>query len=106
MPFTSSDRDWFLAQIEASDPTGELVALVNVGGSTRLHYSDRIRSDETRVRASDPEELVRALTVCLLCGPKYGYSPDRIYLEQTHSIGRPSASAAQIDLILFFERSI
>jgi hypothetical protein len=26
-----------------------------------------------------------------------------MYLEQTHTIGRPSASTAQIDLILYFE---
>lgn len=103
MPLSADDRAWFLREIPRLDPRGDIVAVLTSGTTTRLRYSDRFRSDETLLRAADPEELVRALTVCLLCGPKYGYVPERMYLEQTHTIGRPSSSAAQIDLILFFE---
>lgn len=104
MPLSDADRAWFLAEIGRLDPTGDIVEVTESGtGTTRLRYSDRFRSDETRLRNADPEELVRALTVCLLCSPKYGYLPERMYLEQTHTIGRPSSSTAQIDLVLFFE---
>lgn len=103
MPLSAADRSWFLAEIQALDPAGDLVEVMTNGPTTRLRYSDRFRSDETLLRAADPEELVRALTVCLLCSTKYGYVPERMYLEQTHSIGRPSSSTAQIDLIIFFE---
>jgi hypothetical protein len=100
---SAADRTWFLEEIQRLDPTGDIVAVVTSGTVTRLQYSSRFRSDETLLRAADPEELVRALTVCLLCSAQYGYVPERMYLEQTHSIGRPSASTAQIDLILYFE---
>jgi hypothetical protein len=103
VPLSAADRTWFLSQIQALDPAGDVVAVLPSGTATRLRYSNRFRSDETLLRAADPEELVRALTVCLLCSPKYGYQPERMYLEQTHSIGRPSSSTAQIDLIIFFE---
>lgn len=77
--------------------------MIDNGSTKRLQYTSQIRSDETLQRAADPEELVRALTVCLLCSPAYGYEPTRLYLEQTHSIGRPSTSTAQVDLLIFFE---
>jgi hypothetical protein len=100
---STSDREWFFAEIERLDPQGEIVAIQTTGATTQLKYSDRFRCDETLLRNADSEELVRALTVCFLCSPQFGYSADRMYLEQTHTIGRPSASTAQIDLILFFE---
>ena len=100
MALSDADRRWFLQEIQRLDPNGSMVQVVNDGA--RLLYSDIIRSDETRLRLADPEELVRALTLCILCSDKYGYSPERMHLEQTHSIGRPSTSTAQIDLILYF----
>jgi hypothetical protein len=103
MALNAVDRDWFLGEIKRLNPTGDLVAVVSTGATTQLRYTDRIRCDETRLREATPEELVRGLTVCLLCSAKYGYQPDRMHLEQTHSIGRPSSSTAQIDLIIFLE---
>lgn len=103
MPLTATDQAWFIGEIRRLDPDGAVVAVVTTSGVTQLHYSDRIRSDETLVRPATAEELVRGLTVCLLCSTQYGYAPERLYLERTYSIGRPSSSTAQIDLILYFE---
>jgi hypothetical protein len=99
MPLSDANRKWFLQEIQALDPAGAIVALES--GGTHLRYCDAIRSSETRHRRTDPEELVRALTIVLLCSDAYGYEPQRMYIEQTHTIGRPSASTAQVDLILF-----
>jgi len=101
MALSASDRQWFLNEIVRLDPTGELVDVVN--GGAQLRYSDKIRSDETRLRKAETEELVRAVIVGLLCSPIYGYEPERMYIERTYSIGRPSATTAQVDLILYFE---
>ena len=101
MPLSADHRAWFLTEIEGLDPTGEVVAIED--GGSYLRYCETIRSDETRQRKADPEELVRALTILLLCSPQYGYSPERLYIEQTHSIGRPSSSTAQVDLVIYFE---
>lgn len=101
MPLSDTERSWFLKEIEELDPDGSIVAIEGEG--SYLRYSDAIRSDETRLRKADPEEFVRALTILLLCSPEYGYSPERLHIEQTHSIGRPSSSKAQIDLVIYFD---
>lgn len=100
MPLREVDRTWFITEIRALDPSGAIVSVEP--DATHVRYCDAIRSGETRHRKADPEELVRALTLLLLCSDKYGYAPDRMYIEQTHTIGRPSASTAQIDLVLYF----
>lgn len=96
----SADREWFLHEIECRDSEGALVAIE--GDGTYLRYSDAIRSDEKLRRHVGPEELVRALTIILLCSDSYGYHPERLYIEQTYTIGRPSTTSAQADLVLFF----
>lgn len=101
MAMTTTDKAWFLREILRLDPSGDIVKVL--GGDKQLQYTDKIRSDETRLRAANPEELVRALTICLLCSDSYGYQPERMYIEQTHSVGRPSKSTAQIDLVLNFQ---
>jgi hypothetical protein len=100
MPLSDEDRQWFLQEIGRRDPSGSIAEVVT--GGTGLRYAENIRSGENRLRQAYPEELVRALTICILCGEDYGYSQERMYIEQTHSIGRPSTSTAQIDLILYY----
>jgi hypothetical protein len=100
MPLSAADRQWFLDRIKALDPNQRVVSVAAQG--SRLVYSDAIRSDENKDRAADDEELVRALTLCLLCSGEYGYEPERLYIEQTHTIGRPSTSSAQIDIVLYY----
>lgn len=100
MALSSGDRAWFIGEIQRLDPTGDIVEVLSAGA--RLRYTDKIRSDETLLRNADPEELVRALIICLLCSDAYGYAPERMYMEQTHTIGRPSSSGAQVDLIIYY----
>lgn len=100
MALAAADKQWFLDEIARVDPDGRVV--VATAGGTRLVYDAVIRSDENRDRPADDEELVRALTLCLLCSPEYGYAPERMYLEQSHTIGRPSTSGAQVDIVLFY----
>lgn len=102
MAVTAEERDWYLDEIRRLDPNSEVVSIVTSAGVPKLRYVDAFRSDETLLRQAEAEELVRALTVCKLCDEAYGYQAGRMYLEQTHSIGRPSTSRAQIDLVLYF----
>ncbi|MFF7682409.1 hypothetical protein ACFZA2_06550 [Microbacterium sp. NPDC007973] len=99
---SEADRAWFVEAIRSVDPDQRVVSVSEVQGVRQIHYSEQIRSGETRHRNADPEELARALAIALLCSGRYGYSPERMYIEQGHSIGRPSASRAQVDLVLYY----
>jgi type I restriction enzyme M protein len=99
VPLTPEHRAWYLAHITAADPGGAVVAVQP--DAARLRYSEAIRSDEDRLRAVTDEELVRALTLCLLASPQYGYPVDSFYIERRYTIGHPSRSGAEVDLIIY-----
>lgn len=94
------DREWFIEQIGLLDPTGSVVTYD--AENNRLHFSEAVRSGETRNRdASEPEELTRALIMCRLTQPEYGYKAENFSIEETYTIGHPTTSGAQVDLIIY-----
>src|SRR5205085_5775916 len=88
------------ARIKELDPNGEIVSLnpdatFNKGTIT-YNKSSGIVFGENITRLTD-EEYVRAYLVVRLA-VQLKYPPDSIELERTYTIGRPSATKAQIDV--------
>jgi len=99
MALSAQERAWYEKQIVGLDAGRGLVTLA---AGNYVVYSDRFRFGESRHRKGDPEELVRAVTVLLLCGEEYGYEPERLFLEETFTIGRGQTSGAQVDIVVYF----
>jgi type I restriction enzyme M protein len=97
-PMNATERAWYYRQIEKLDPSHKVVAVdqaLNI-----LTYSEAIRTDESRVRAADPEEVVRALALCLLASKKYKYEPENFYIERYYKHGHPQSKHDEVDLII------
>ena len=88
---TVQEQHWFYSQIEAADPQHRVVTADPHNGL--LTYAETFRSNEPLVRSADDEELVRALTLCLLTNHNYGYDPTHFYIERY--IQRPAADFRQ-----------
>ncbi len=98
MPLSLAERDWYYGQIERLDPNGDIVRVDR--DLNLLIYSAQIRSDESRKRSADPEELVRGLGMCLLASDAYGYSPESFYIEKYYRHGHPSSKHDEVDLLI------
>lgn len=87
-------------QIKALDQTGEVVLVAPgpdfKGGTITYNKESGIILSESGFRLTD-EEYVRAWLVVRLV-KSLGYPIDRIELEHTYTIGRPSPTRAQIDI--------
>jgi type I restriction enzyme M protein len=92
-------REWFFGRIEAADVQHHVVTVDD--SRTRIRYDSAIRSDENRDREATDEELVRALTLCLLASDAYEYPVKSFYIEKRYTIGHPSTSGAEVDLIIY-----
>src|ERR1039457_296923 len=96
---TAEHKKTLSAQIKAFDPKGEFVTVTPSadfkGGFITYNKGKGIILGETSYRLTD-EEYVRAWLVVRLIN-KLGYPAERIELEHTYSIGRPSTTKAQID---------
>lgn len=70
--------------------------------NSRIRYDDRIIQHQTigRIRGEKVnEEIVRAYLISKLVN-ELDYPPEKIELEKTYSIGRPSTSTGRIDIIV------
>ena len=96
------------AEIKALDPKGKIVALAPGpdfrGGSITYNKDAGIILGESSFRLTD-EEYVRAWLVVRLV-QKLGYPADRIEIEHTYTIGRPSPTRAQIDIRIHARDSV
>lgn len=97
---TSEQKKLLVARIKELDPKGEIVALSPDAslskGSIAYRKDSGIKIGENIQRLTD-EEYVRAYLVVRLA-VELRYPPDSIELEHTYTIGRPSATKAQIDV--------
>jgi type I restriction enzyme M protein len=99
MHFSTQESEWYantLAGLNLTPPP----AIIDLGPGL-VTYDSAVRSDESRVRPVTDEELVRALALGLLNNSAYRYPLDRMYIERYYTIGRPSTSRAEVDLILY-----
>lgn len=99
MALNETEKQWYINHINRLDPQNQIVK-VDLENS-KIIYSQDIMSDESLTREATPEELVRALALCMLCSNEYRYECKYFYIEKYYSIGRPSQSRAEIDLIIY-----
>jgi len=105
---TADQKKALATQINAMDAKGEIVSLASgrdfKGGSINYNKESGIILGEGSFRLTD-EEYVRAWLVVRLV-KKLGYPADRIELEHTYTIGRPSPTKAQIDIRIHTRDSV
>jgi type I restriction enzyme M protein len=105
---TAAQKKALTAQIKALDRKGEIVSLTPGpdfrGGTITYKKESGIILGEGGFRLTD-EEYVRAWLVVRLV-KSLGYPVDRIELEHTYTIGRPSPTKAQIDIRVHARESV
>ena len=55
------------------------------------------------MKTQDPEELVHALGILLLCNSKYSYDINRLYHEQYFAHGSSGSLSDEVDLMIYDE---
>ncbi|MDO8825946.1 N-6 DNA methylase [Methylophaga sp.] len=68
-----------------------------------ITYPSELRSDESNVKSFEPEELVHATIINLLCSKEYEYDVKRLYHEQYFAHGSIGSLSDEVDLILYDE---
>lgn len=101
MPYTPAEREQLVTSLVELDSAGVMVSYS--AEANEFIYSPSIRSDEDAARTADSEEFARALTLALLATDTYAYSAERFYIEKYYTIGHPSTSGAEVDLIIYDE---
>ncbi|MHC1709602.1 MAG: restriction endonuclease subunit M [Methanomassiliicoccales archaeon] len=99
MTLTQDDYDWYYDQIEKIDPHHHVVTVLKADHI--IEYNQKIKSDENHKRSINPEEVVRALTLCILASSDYGYDINSFYIEKRIRHGHPSSKSDEIDLIIY-----
>jgi type I restriction enzyme M protein len=103
---TQQQKQIIVDRIRTLDPSGEVVTLTPnanySGGSIAYNTDNGIVSHEKINRLTD-EEYVRAYLVVRLVR-ELRYPADCLELEKTYTIGRPSATKAQIDVKVWDKR--
>ena len=101
MALTEKEKTWFENQIQKYDEKGEIIELDN--SSNLIKYTSSMRSDESLIKAQNPEEYVHALFLCLLCSPQYRYKVEKMYHEQHFKRGSSGAKDDETDYLLYDE---
>lgn len=98
MPLTESEREWYYDQIEKLDKKQSVVKIDRT--NSLVIYNDVIRCDESKHRSATVEELIRALTLCILTSKDLKYEPESLYIEKYYRHGHPSSKHDEVDLII------
>ena len=104
MALTEKEKTWFENQIQKYDEKGEIIELDN--SSNLIKYTSSMRSDESLIKAQNPEEYVHALFLCLLCSPQYRYKVEKMYHEQHFKRGSSGAKDDETDFLLYDEEDL
>lgn len=104
MALTEKEKVWFESQIQKYDAEKKLIVLDH--SSQLIRYTSSMRSDESFIKAQNPEEYVHALFLCLLCSHKYGYRVERLYHEQHFKRGSSGAKDDETDYLLYDEEDM
>ena len=104
MALTEKEKTWFENQIQKYDEKGEIIELDN--SSNLIKYTSSMRSDESLIKAQNPEEYVHALFLCLLCSPQYRYKVEKMYHEQHFKRGSSGAKDDETDYLLYDEEDL
>jgi hypothetical protein len=91
-----AERDWCYDQIDLLK-----TETVKIDRDTHLvSYHSDIRSDESHTSSAEPEELVHALIVGLLCSPQYRYTRSAVWHEKHYAHGSKGSKADEVDILL------
>ena len=86
MALTEQECAWYYGRIRQLDPQSSIVTVDSANGL--LIYNPAVRTDESRHKPADPEELVHALAICMLVQTEYSYPLNRLYHEKYYKHGQ------------------
>ncbi|HNE26149.1 MAG TPA: N-6 DNA methylase [Pseudomonadales bacterium] len=101
MSLDEKSIQWYVEKINNLS-SGSKLAIADETSSV-IKYPSELRSDEKNVKAFEPEELVHATIINLLCGDEYGYDIKRLYHEQYFAHGSTGSLSDEVDLIVYDE---
>jgi type I restriction enzyme M protein len=107
MSLSGAERQWYYDQIVKLDSKRKVVTLDEA--TKVLIYNEIIQSDEALRRDATDEELVRALTLCILASKDYKYPPDNFYIEKYYEHGSTSPLGRgrdEVDLIIYDDENL
>jgi type I restriction enzyme M protein len=104
MPLDDKSIQWYVKNINELS-LKSLLAVANES-SKLITYPSELRSDESNVKAFEPEELVHATIINLLCSKEYGYYIERLYHEQYFAHGSTGSLSDEVDLIVYDEDAL
>ena len=94
-----TNREWYYSALEQSP--SDAVSLNRDDGVVTYH-SD-IRSDKSRVRTADGEELVHAVVISILASDEYKYKKENLGHEMRFAHGSHGSNADEVDVIIWDE---
>jgi type I restriction enzyme M protein len=101
MALDEKSTDWYVDSINELSQNSSLVVADRI--KKIITYPAQLRSDEANVKAFEPEELVHATLINLLCSDKYGYKIEKLYHEQYFAHGSSGSLSDEVDLIIYDE---
>ncbi|WP_222124188.1 class I SAM-dependent DNA methyltransferase [Lysinibacillus fusiformis] len=101
MALSDSEKEWYIKQIKNFDEKGEYITLDEKAGL--INYSKNLRSDESLSKSQEPEEVVHALAIAMLCSEKYKYNVQNLYHEQYFAHGSSGSLSDEVDLMIYDE---
>jgi type I restriction enzyme M protein len=104
MPLDKKATEWYVSNINNLSKN----SLLSVADdeSKLITYPGDLKSDELNIKAFEPEELVHATIINLLCSDIYGYEIERLYHEQYFPHGSSGSLSDEVDLILYDEDNL
>lgn len=104
MSLDEKSIQWYVEKI--NDLSSESKLATADESSNVITYPSELRSDESNVKAFEPEELVHATIINLLCSKDYGYEIKRLYHEQYFAHGSTGSLSDEVDLIVYDEDNL
>jgi type I restriction enzyme M protein len=101
MALDQESTSWYVENInKMAKSTSAVVADATKG---LISYPSELKSDESGIKNFEPEELVHALIINILCSSEYDYKIDRMYHEQYFAHGSTGSLSDEVDLIIYDE---
>ncbi len=93
---TTKEKAWYF---DAIDELGG-AAVTSDRGADTVTYHSAISSDESHIKAADPEELAHAVMIGLLHGKAYKYPLTSLCHEMHFAHGSKGSKSDEVDIII------
>lgn len=90
------ERDWYFETLKALGGK----AVVGDAEAALITYNNDIKSDESHVKSSDPEELAHAVMIALLHSKQYSYPLTAIGHEIHYAHGSKGSMSDEVDILI------